>query len=418
MNFAADLEKNIDYEASRRGFPDDFQPLPEIPGRRYTSPDMYQLEQDHIWHRSWVCIGREDGLKQPGCYRTLDFMGVPILLVRGKDQLLRAFYNTCRHRGAPVVREQEGHTTLLRCQYHSWSYDLGGNLVGVPDERDFACLDKNTRGLMTLRCEVWAGWIFISENPDAPPLLEYLGELPDQLASVNMGELRLIDTRRYEIGCNWKAAVDAFLEVYHLKTIHPSTAAIMLDHTASAMTLMANGHSRMATRKRLGKGVNFAEMAGAPGIAGIDPVFSNNNVAYSIFPNVVVPIDTVGFPFLLFWPVSPDHCIMEAVYIGPDWGEEARPAYWDEYLEIFHQVLEEDMSNLEPIQASLRSKAFSGMMINYQERRIYWMHQEVDKRIGEEVVPPGLAVQRVLEPSSTHRATSAQGQENSDEQRS
>ena len=121
-----------------------------------------------------------------------------------------------------------------------------------------------------------------------------------------------------------------------------------------------------------------------------------NNVAYGIFPNVITPVEPTGFPILMFWPRDVNHCEMEALYVAPDWGEGPRPAFWDKFIPIFDDVLEEDMMNLEPIQASLNSGAFTGMMINYQERRIYWFHEEIDRRIGAENIPEGLAVEQLL----------------------
>lgn len=390
------IESALDYEKAREAPRSDFPPLPEIPGGRYTRQDFNDLEMTHVWRKSWVCIGREEGLEEPGSFRSFTKLGAPMIVVRGRDHKLRAFYNTCRHRGAPVVREEEGRTSLFRCQYHSWTYQLDGRLIGVPDERDFPCLNKAERGLIEVPCDAWAGWVFINEDPDAAPLTEHLGQIPAELDAVGMEKLRTVHYQSYILDCNWKAAVDAFLEVYHIKTIHPTNAAIMLDHEAAAMGLMKNGHSRMVTRKKLNTGANFCEFEGAPNIDGIPDIFRRNNTAYQIFPNVVTPIDTVGFPFLVFWPRGPHQCEMEAIYVAPSWEGDKRPAFWDAYLPIFDQVLDEDIKNLAPIQKSLNSKAFTGMMINYQERRIYWFHEEIDRRIGLCNVPQDLAVAQVL----------------------
>ena len=98
------------------------------------------------------------------------------MLVRGADRSVRAFYNTCQHRGAPVVREARGTARTLRCQYHSWTYDItSGSLVDVPDERDFVGLCRDERALVEIGCEVWDGWIFVNQAPDAPPLREHFG---------------------------------------------------------------------------------------------------------------------------------------------------------------------------------------------------------------------------------------------------
>lgn len=392
------VEKVIEYEAAREAPPPGFPAFPEIPGGRYIREDFYALEMEHVWRKSWVCAGTEETLRGPGEYRVFDKLGIPLLLVRGRDRKLRCFYNTCRHRGAPVVREKAGRTTLLRCQYHSWSYGLDGRLIGVPDERDFPCLDKSKRGLIEARCETWAGLIFVNLDREAMPLREYLGGLPDELACVGMEKLRTVHYRSYLIDCNWKAAADAFMEVYHINTIHPTNAGVMLNHKAAGIAIMENGHSRMATRKNMDQGMNFVEYEGAPDIGTMPDLYRLNNVAYGIFPNVITPVEPTGFPLLFFWPRGVHQCEMEALYIAPDWGEGERPAFWDRFLPLFDTVLDEDMMNLAPIQSSLTSGAFTGMMINYQERRIYWFHEEIDRRIGAGRIPPGLAVKPLLTP--------------------
>ncbi|HEX2793718.1 MAG TPA: aromatic ring-hydroxylating dioxygenase subunit alpha [Croceicoccus sp.] len=397
-NVYDEVEKVIAFEAARQGPRPDFPPLPEIPGGRYTSPEFNKLEHDRVLAKSWVCAGRDEDLRKVGDYRLWDKLGVPLLLVRGQDEKIRAFYNTCRHRGAPVVRDDAGNTRLLRCQYHSWSYGLDGTLKGVPDERDFPCLDKADRGLIEAACDVWGGWVFVNLDMDAEPLHDYLGPLVSELDCVGMEKLRTVHVQEYHIACNWKVAMDAFLEVYHINTIHPTNAGIMLDHKAAAMGLFAHGHSRMATRKKMNQGLNFVEFEGAPDIPSMPDFYRLNNVAYMAFPNLISPVEPTGFPVLLFWPEGVGKCTMQAIYVAPDWGDGPLPAFWDKFLPIFDQVLEEDMMNLAPIQRSLESGGFTGMMINYQERRIYWFHEEVDRLIGAAEIPEGLAVEQLLTP--------------------
>lgn len=389
------FEAAVRYEDARTTVPDAFPALPEIPGGRYSRQDFYDAEFAAVWRGGWVCAGRDDDIREPGMFRLFDKLGAPIILVRGKDRRLRAFFNSCRHRGAPVVRGACGKASLLRCQYHSWSYGLDGRLIGVPDERDFQGLDKTQRGLLEVRCDVWDGLVFVSLAPDAPPLETYLGSVMQDMASCGLAGMRTLDRRSFVVNCNWKAAIDAFLEVYHVRTIHPETVGAMLSATAAAMGILPHGHSRLVNRRNM-TGVNFGEYGGAPDNRAMPDVFRENAIAFHVFPNLVMPVDTVGFPLLLFWPRGPHQCEMEAIFIGPDWGEGDRPAFWDDYLVVYEQLLNEDLMNLEGIQASLNSEAFTGMMINYQERRIYWFHEEIDRRIGMNNIPANLIVEPKL----------------------
>jgi nitrite reductase/ring-hydroxylating ferredoxin subunit len=153
--------------------------LPELPTARYTSAEFDALEKQYLWSRTWLCAGRTSQLPNPGDFMVFRKAGPSILLVRGKDGELRAFYNTCRHRGAPVVRGTQGHADLLRCQFHSWTYNLEGRLIGVPGQSGFPGLDRSQRGLIPVRCETAAGWIFTNLDANASSLTEFLGCLPN-----------------------------------------------------------------------------------------------------------------------------------------------------------------------------------------------------------------------------------------------
>ena len=120
---------------------------PTCPLGRYTDPAFQELEHEHLFKRVWLYAAHDSELPTPGSYKLCDIAGAPVLLARGEDGVVRAFYNACRHRGAPVVRGECGTARMLVCQFHSWSYNLAGELVRVPDERDFVGLQKEERGL-------------------------------------------------------------------------------------------------------------------------------------------------------------------------------------------------------------------------------------------------------------------------------
>ena len=147
-----------------------------------------------------MIAGRAEDIPGRGDYITFDDLGVPIVIVRGADGEIRAFYNTCQHRGAPVVRDASRHRRTLRCQYHSWTYDItDGTLIHVPDERDFVGLCRGrARPACELRCEVWDGWIFVNQDPDAAPLHDWFGPVA-RSADEFQGD-RLRDDRRAKRG--------------------------------------------------------------------------------------------------------------------------------------------------------------------------------------------------------------------------
>jgi phenylpropionate dioxygenase-like ring-hydroxylating dioxygenase large terminal subunit len=395
---ADQIKKSIEYERNRTAPPKDFPKFPDIPAGRYTDPTFFELEREHIWRRSWLCVGHQGEMPDLGSYRLCDETGSPILIVRGRDRVFRAFYNTCRHRGGPVVREACGKAAMLRCSYHGWTYDFEGNLVGVPDERDFVDLVKEERALIPLRCEMWGGWIFINEDADAEPLLDFLEPLPQDWDDLDIDNLRFVDRHTLMLECNWKVAVDAFLEVYHLKHIHPKTVNRLLEHEGTSIGLYPRGHSRMASPVRPENLASYGGGGGRPQIETAGEIPRISNLAYSAFPNLIVPLDVTGFPFLMFFPVDIRRTRFEVLWQGPDWGQEELDEAWKAFLPIFDTVLDEDTQNLKWIQNSLESEGFKGIPLNYQERRIYHMHEEIDRVIGRENIPLELRVEPKLDP--------------------
>ena len=399
---AAEIGKQIDYERQRDFYPADFPTLPRIPGGRYTSEAFYQLESEHLWMRSWLVAGREEEIPERGHYKVFERLGKSVILTRGEDGEIRAFHNTCRHRGAPIVTDECGKKNLLVCRYHSWCYDLRGRLARVPQEHDFGAFDKDSHGLLPVRCETWGGWIFLNFDETASPLLEQLGQLVEDLEPMNMASLRIKGHLRYQIACNWKAALDAFLEAYHVNAIHPQTVATLLDGQGTAIALFKGGHSRMALPKKhsVSGGTWGTGDASRYDIRTVPAVFRENNCAYGIFPNFVSPFDSGGFPFVTFWPTGRDSCECELIFVGAGPEEENgdNSEYWKAFIANYDKIQMEDFQFLAGIQKSLDSGAFTGMTLCYQERRIYWMHEEFDRRIGVERIPPELRVAQLLTP--------------------
>ncbi len=384
----------IRYEQQRQDVPTGFPDLPEIPGGRYTDPRFFEQEVEHVFRRSWVLAGHVNELPAPRSYFTFTkLLGTPIIVVRDRDDTIRAFYNTCRHRGAPVVKDAAGRCNVLRCQYHSWAYDFDGRLLAVPDKHDFPGLHKAERGLIPVRCETFEGLIFVNQDPDAVPLEEWLGPLADEWRTAGMGQM-VPDYRWSQvIGCNWKCALDAFQEVYHIKTLHPETVGAALDHTATTIALLPNGHSRMCVR------YSGADVETAPANGWNDrEVFARTSVAHTMWPALNVPWRIGGGKFMMFWPRTVDSCEIEVIGLGEPWGDGPLPDARRASNDQFDLVLGEDVENLEAIQASLRSGAFTGMMLGYQERRIYWSHEVLDRAIGADRIAPELRVTPILSP--------------------
>ncbi|MGO9605426.1 MAG: aromatic ring-hydroxylating oxygenase subunit alpha [Candidatus Binataceae bacterium] len=218
--FADDIRRRATWEKEREQYPEGFPALPPIPAARYCDPAFFRLEREHVFGKSWLFVAHVDELPEPGDVLLLDQFPMPLMVIRGEDRKLRAFYNTYRPRGAPLIRDPKAHVkTRLVCQYHSWSYDLEGRLRGVPDSKNFGKLDMTCLGLGAVNCDSWAGLIFINLDPGARSLREFLapiikdvdGEIGDAAGSVQLRFVRKTATQQRG---NWKLGVDANIETF------------------------------------------------------------------------------------------------------------------------------------------------------------------------------------------------------------
>ena len=367
-----------------------------ITGDRYTSREFMEREWEGMWTKVWLVAGRVDQVPNAGDYINYQIGRESILCVRGSDGRIRAFYNVCKHRGHELV-QGDGSARALVCPYHAWSFSLDGQLKTARKTDHLPDFDRSTICLDGVRVEEFAGFIYVNLDTNAVPLLEWLDPLPRLLADVAASPMRVIDTKTVEIGCNWKILAEGFLEVYHARTVHPTTVAPTLDTRGTVISLFDHGHQNMLSPVRPGTRGDGRETLGTlehlPAVfaAGIQP-------AHGIFPQIITPMDARGFPFMVFWPVAIDRTRLDIVWFAADWGDGELPArdVWQKRLDRFDVLMDEDYINLEPIQRSMEHAVHGGQVINYQERRIWHVHAWIDKVIGQQHIAEHLRVPDLL----------------------
>lgn len=408
------IKADMAYEFARTAPPEGFPKFHDIPVERHTSDEFWELEQEHVWGKVWAMAGRVEDIPNPGDYFVFKDLGDPLLIVRGTDGVVRCFYNTCQHRGAPVVREERGSNRRLRCQYHSWTYEIdGGTLVALPDERDFVDLDWEQRCLPKVSCDTFGGFIFVNRDPDAKPLADWIGPAAEMFAPFKPEGLREIYRESIIVPCNWKVTAEAFLEVYHFKHIHQHNGVSALDNRGAAMGLYPHGHSRMITpfsdqnmqRSGMASWDDWihAPLPGFTTIDGVPDMVRCTSTAVSLFPNAIIPLGAAGFPINLFWPVDKRTTRLDWIYYGvKDWEGDELPQHWADRRHVYNLIMDEDKQNMAPMQESMESPALTGIPINYQERRIWHLHEEIDRMIGAHNIPEHLRVEQLLDPWVEH----------------
>ena len=393
------LRALMEFEATRSAPPEGFPALPDLPTGRYTDPRFFNLELEHVWRKSWLLAAHLDELPEPGSFLLWDNAGQPVLLVHAADGCINAFYNTCSHRGAPIVTEPSGRKNRFICPYHGWSYSDFGELVAVRDPQDFRDLDLSTRGLTSVRCERFGNLVFVNFDTEAPTLLDWLGPIADEWREFQFENCRLAARHIFELDCNWKIAMEANTEVYHVRSVHKQSLAPLLDDRRNVNTLYLNGHSRMVAPTPKGKATRDI-MPVSPDIAEIDTVGEiarSCTLSYSLFPNWVSPLSQWLLPPILFWPNGINKCRMETWTMAPQWQEGLKPDLWTENDgEKLCLVLREDTQFGEKIQKSMESYGFQGVPLSYQESRIYHWNEAADRIIGGDNIPPELRVAQVI----------------------
>jgi phenylpropionate dioxygenase-like ring-hydroxylating dioxygenase large terminal subunit len=198
-----------------------------IPKERYTSPAFMQREWEQMWTRTWLLAAFESDLAEPGDYTTFEIGSESVLIIRQQSGEIIARYNVCQHRGNRLREPGMGHASSFTCLYHAWRYGIDGSLEYAQDPETFpqGC-PKEKLSLRVVRCERWAGFVFINLDANAEPLRDFLDVIPEHLDPYHFEEMKILDDWTVAVDCNWKTSVDAFNEAYHIAGTHPDTLDI------------------------------------------------------------------------------------------------------------------------------------------------------------------------------------------------
>jgi choline monooxygenase len=204
------------YEAVRR-------PLLEaetLPPACYASEEFFKREVETIFMHEWNFIGRADYIPNSGDYYTVDFVGVPLLVVRGADGQVRAFVNSCRHRGSKVATGKGSARKALKCPYHGWVYGLDGELLGCAGMKATRNYEMADFPLLAVQTGIWGGFIFVSFDSAAQSLESFLGNNGDVFECYRLQDIVCTRRKEYEVACNWKVYVENAMEAFHVPHVH------------------------------------------------------------------------------------------------------------------------------------------------------------------------------------------------------
>jgi choline monooxygenase len=342
-----------------------------IPSSWYCDPGLAELERRSVFGDTWQVAGRLDGVGSPGSFLTTEIGGEPILVIRDEGGTLRAFYNVCRHRAAPLLTEPCGHATRLRCRYHGWTYDLAGRLRGTPEFDGVQDFRREEHGLVPLALETWGPLVFVHGGRQPPPLVEYLAPLP-QRTQGRLEGLRFVERRTYELACNWKIFVDNYLDGgYHINMVHPGLAGV-IDYTHYRSEIAGQTSVQLSPLRP----ASDADAAVANVRAGDEAQY------WWVFPNLMLNLYRDVMDTNLVLPLGPERCrVIIDFYFAHTKGKEAEQFIRDS-IGVGHQIQLEDVGICEEVQRGLSSRSFdTGRFSVKREAPGYYFHQLLARRL-------------------------------------
>ena len=407
-------------------------PVVRVPIERYLSREFHDLEVEKIWKKVWQMACREEEIPEIGDHVLYEIADINLVVLRSAPDEIRAFHNTCLHRGRRL-RDSDGRVSELRCPFHGWTWRLDGELDFVPCHWDFPHVERERYRLPQARVATWGGFVFVNLDPQAGSLEEYLGDLPSHFERWPLEQRYKEAHVARRLPCNWKVAQEAFMEAYHVAATHPQLLAGIgdansqydaWDHYSRAITanMTPSPHLREAPSEQemldsmIGTSLGSepalrvapsltarrtlaqaARMQLSPLVAGAQTL-SDAELAdsfyYSVFPNFH-PWGAYNRIVYRFRPYQndPGRCVMEVIYLAPFRGKRPAPApvHWLEDDEDWTQapelgflarVFNQDTANLGRVQQGLRGAAHESVTFaSYQETKIRHFHTLLERHL-------------------------------------
>jgi phenylpropionate dioxygenase-like ring-hydroxylating dioxygenase large terminal subunit len=331
-----------------------------LPAWLYRDPDYFAVEMVRVMRPSWQVVCHLNDIPAAGDWRTLEFLGESILVIRGLDGAVRAFANVCRHRGSRLVDGEAGCAKKLVCPYHAWAYDPDGRLTGVPNRRDYPALDMTRSGLVPVELELWHGFVFIRLEDGAPSVAAMMAPYEAMIAPYRfeaMQALGRVTLRPRAV--NWKNVADNYSDGLHIPVAHPGLTRLF----GRGYGVEASEHvDRMWGELVERPSANISERAYQRFLPTAEHLPENQQrlwLYFKLWPNVAFDIYPDQIDFMQFLPVSPtETLIREISYALPDARREMKAARYLNWR-INRRVNAEDTALIARVQAGMGSASFT-----------------------------------------------------------
>lgn len=337
-----------------------------LPNEHYIDADTFREEADAVLFRNWSGLGFGKDVPNPGDVKPIDFLGMPLLLVRDADGEISVFQNTCRHRGMILVEEPKNIRGVLRCPYHSWCYSLKGALhttphVGGPGTNVHDAIKRDELGLIRIRTHVWRDVVFVNVSGDAPAFEDYAAKVLDRWREFDqpMAHGGAASSFKLEVETNWKLAVENYCESYHLPWVHPglNSYSRLEDHYHIEESGAHSGQGTLVYRQ-------FTDEAGKrfPDFQGLSDKWDAAAEYIAFYPNVLFGVHRDHAFAIILEPVSTEKTVehIELYYTEEGAASPNLADLRDANSALWKTVFEEDVFVVQGMQRGRKGRFFDG----------------------------------------------------------
>jgi phenylpropionate dioxygenase-like ring-hydroxylating dioxygenase large terminal subunit len=344
-----------------RGIAPEHDPLDDmsLPGWLYFDPEFFEAEKNAFLRAAAQVVCHENEIPQPGDWRTIEYLGESVIVIRGDDGEARAFSNVCRHRGSRLVDGTGGCAKVLTCPYHAWSYARDGWLVGVPHRHEYPGLRTEDHGLFPVVLENWRGFLFVTLEPGAASVAEMMAPYADEVALYRFEELQAIGrvTLRPR-PLNWKTIADNYSDHLHIPVGHPGLTRLFARNYRIETQAHVDRMEGDLVEKDSANPSERAYQRYLPRVEHLPQSHQRKWLYYKLFPNVAFDIYPDQVDFMQFLPVSATETVIREIsYALPDDRREmkaARHLNW----RINRRVNAEDTELITRVQLGMQSPAY------------------------------------------------------------
>lgn len=359
-----------------------------LPGRYYTDPAIFALEQAKVFEDMWFCTVRTSDIPTAGSFRTVEVGSESVVVTRNRKGEFRAFLNVCRHRGARICMEESGEgRKSFQCPYHAWTYDLDGKLIAAPNLTKMPDIDRVEYGLRNVHVREWLGYLWVSLAQEPPEfeatvlqeVVDRLGEVENldhyDVANLSVGR-RIV----YDVKANWKLIIENFMECYHCATIHPELTEVLPEFADGYAAQFFVNHGADFGGEVKGFTVDGSE--GVDLLPGIDPDQDRKYYAITVKPQVFVNMVPDHIIFHRMFPLAADRTIVECDWLFlPSVVESGKDV--SKSVELFHRVNLQDFEACERTQPAMSSRMYTdGGVLVPSEHHIGAFHDWLLGKIG------------------------------------